>query len=127
MDDHQLDSSNTTQKQSETKLCSSKQDEINLPIAECRSLILQLNVLVGNLCQHVLTAVPLDQPFIGWEADANLRRSGALVLKNLLHLATATQLDLETCIHKKMSLNRKKYPVDLCKVCVFKTEVQFNI
>ena len=121
MDNHQLDSINKTTKSTETTLSSSKPDQINLPLAECRSLILQLTVLVGSLCQHVLTAVPLDQPSVGWEADATFRRSGALVLQNLLRLTKATQLDLETCIHKKMTLNRQKYPVDLCKVRVVLT------
>eukprot|EP00977_Amphora_coffeiformis_P014366 scaffold3988_cov162-Amphora_coffeaeformis.AAC.3 len=115
MDDLTLDSSNKNKKQSETILSSQNHDKVELPVAECRSLILQLTVLVGNLCHHVLTAVPLDQPFVGWKADATFRRSGALILQNLLLLTRATHLDLETCIHKKMSLNRKKYPVDLCK------------
>lgn len=120
MEDHLVESSssdkNLTDNSIKKTLPTSNPNRIHLPLAECRDLTLQLTVLVGHLCQHVLTALPWDQPSVGWASDATLRRTGALILQNLLRLARATRLDLETCIHKKMALNRQKYPVELCKV-----------
>ena len=102
-------------------LQSDGESSITLPLAKCRSLILELTVLVGNLSQIVLTSLPLDQPPSApsdapYRANAPLRQSAAIVLRQLWRIATAANLDLETCIHKKMALNRQKYPVNLCKV-----------
>jgi hypothetical protein len=89
---------------------------LRLPLSECRSVVIQLTLLVGNLCQLVLNRVPLDGAAALYVACPEVRRGSAALLQKLLQLSVISGLDLETCIHKKMELNRKKYPVALCKV-----------
>lgn len=88
--------------------------KIRLPLVQCRNLIFELGGLSGDLCR-IAASLPVDtsNPF---EASVQLRQCFALILWHLLRLCLLTQLDMETCIHKKLELNRQKYPVELCKV-----------
>lgn len=90
------------------------EEKIRLPLVESRNLIFQLGGFSGDLCKLAFS-FPLQSkaPFL---ADSELRQCCALLLWHLLRLSVLCRLDIETCIHKKMDLNRKKYPVDLCKV-----------
>jgi len=99
-----------------------------------RDHMLQLGVIVGNLCSNFLTHAPIDSkrkplddvpaPEVDtetsfWTTDSEGRQ---LIVKCMGQLLTAIILAAETCkmelgdcILKKMQLNNKKYPVDLVK------------
>lgn len=127
-----------------------------------RSEILNLGVLVGNLCHAILQYAPLDPPrredfmsspatdveeketrdttvtnetlllHFPHENDGGENGSGSFWSESckekeeiansmgalfcaLLQTAHSCSLDLRTCILKKMELNGRKYPVELCK------------
>jgi dCTP diphosphatase len=98
-----------------------------------RDHVLQLGVLVGNLCSSFLAHAPFDTkraplsdvPAVEeddasfWTTDSQGReeiveRMGQL-LWALVVAAETCQMDLGQCIVKKMTLNNKKYPVELVK------------
>ena len=98
-----------------------------------RDNVLQLGVVVGDLCSSFLTHAPLDpkrEPLDNvpamekdnasfWTTDSEGRQlivNGMSELLAAIVLAAETcQMDLCDCILKKMQLNNKKYPVDLVK------------
>lgn len=94
-----------------------------LQVHHARSLILRLSVLVGNLCSIFLQSVPLDGSTAA-DTDApsrlqdtpGLQDSMAALVLGLTSTAKALSIDLETAVLKKMELNGKKYPVELCTV-----------
>jgi hypothetical protein len=51
-------------------------------------------------------------------ANSDVRKSLAQILSCLLDVSASASINLETAVLKKMELNRRKYPVDLCKVCL---------
>jgi hypothetical protein len=118
----------------EAESSSSAAAAMGFPLHETRSLILRLTVLVGNLCSLVLQTIPLDPAIVattsfkdgrsttsssssGYVANSEVRKSLAQILSCLLDVSASASINLETSILKKMELNRRKYPVDLCKVC----------
>jgi NTP pyrophosphatase (non-canonical NTP hydrolase) len=106
-----------------------QKNEIKTP----RQYVLQLGVLVGNLCSLFLGHAPFDTkseqisgaPTVEefdasfWTTDSQGRQEIAECLGQFLWalvLAVETcQMDLSQCIVKKMVLNNKKYPVELVK------------
>ena len=92
-----------------------------LSISKARSSILRLSMLVGNLCSILFRSFPLDgvvtttaSPSL--YATPGLQESMAEIVSSLMCTAALLSIDLETAILKKMELNNKKYPVELCKV-----------
>jgi hypothetical protein len=113
-------------------------------INHVRSLVFELASLVGELCSLFLKRVPLDSPYVPLppaslaeeqvEAATNnnddeafsisrpnkiddkdvARMMGSVLLK-LIELGHSLNLQLGTVIQRKMSLNAKKYPADLCR------------
>jgi hypothetical protein len=122
----------------ETESYSTRLAGAGFPLYETRSLILRLTVLVGNLCFLVLQTIPLDPAMgvvartttikaedgrrattsksIGHAANSEVRKALSQILACLLDVSASASINLETAILKKMELNRRKYPVDLCKV-----------
>jgi dCTP diphosphatase len=106
-----------------------QKDEITTP----RQNVLQLGVLVGNLCSSFLAHAPFDNkraplsdvPAVDeldasfWTTDSQGREEIVECMGRLLWAlvvaAETCQLDLGQCIVKKMTLNKKKYPVELVK------------
>lgn len=99
-----------------------KVDDERLPSAltSSRSEILNLGSLVGNLFQSMLVHAPLDGTDSSfWEIDSEgkdaISSAMARVLLSLLVISNLSKLDLRLCVLKKMELNGRKYPVELCK------------
>lgn len=100
-----------------------------------RDHVLQLGVVVGNLCSSFLTHAPLDpkrEPLDNmppakksegaasfWTTESEGRQlivSGmGELLAGIILAAETCQMELGDCILKKMMLNGKKYPVELVK------------
>jgi hypothetical protein len=80
-------------------------------VRECRTLLLQLPLHVGHLCQAILVD------------DSSSLEPMAQLICGLLQLAHVSNIDLRQAMHHKMALNRKKYPVEICKVRIFYTTI----
>ena len=110
------------------------------PSSSPRSNVLRIGAKVGGLCTSILTCAPLDPPHdipsheLGrnepfpttlshcdfWSKPSEGReeivnRMGEVFLA-LFVMARACGLDLRICVLKKIELNGRKYPVELCKV-----------
>lgn len=72
-------------------------------IRECRDMIMDLSKPVADLCQSV-------------RVNTDLLRPLADIIVRLSRLSDAIGLSMEHAVFHKLSLNRKKYPVSLCKV-----------
>lgn len=89
-------------------------------IAAARDEVFQLGSIVGKMCSTFMT-VPRDntsQRLMGDEVAIALAR----VLIQLFRLSKVCGVDMRVCVLKKMELNGRKYPVELCKVrtvCLF--------
>ena len=100
-------------------------------IAEARDMIFNLGSIFGRMCGHFLT-FPLnnDGPtyarvhpsskssptsVVALVDDSSIAKATGEAFAQLLTLASALHLDLRTCILKKIDLNAKKYPVELCR------------
>ena len=99
-------------------------------ISNARNQILTLGAIVGQMCSLFLTAPhdkvednvtrpsPKDDPF--WiepsvEKDRVAHQLGK-VLVQMVVISSVCGIDLCTSILKKVELNGRKYPVELCKV-----------
>ena len=84
-----------------------------------RDLILQIGVIVGKLCQVSLTDLPKIP--VGGVTSTNSQGSDKLVsvlvemFVTLSQLADTLDLKITDSIHTKLTLNRQKYPKELCK------------
>lgn len=76
-----------------------------------RSCILQVGAKAGHLCGAIL--IHDDD---GSSSRADLMTSMADLLKELYLTSFSLNLHLVTSIQSKLDLNRRKYPVELCKV-----------
>jgi len=91
-------------------------------VSKARSEIFQLGAHVGGLCSKVLLYAPLDKEDNSkfWKNDSPGKDEISMymgkILLSLLELCEICQLDLCTCIVKKMHLNGKKYPVSKYKL-----------
>lgn len=99
-----------------------------LTISDARDQIFRLGAVVGQMCALFLSVPhdpigfaerpsPEDDPY--WlepspEKDGVSRMLGEVLLR-LFAAAGACGIDLRTSILKKVELNGRKYPVDLCK------------
>ena len=99
-------------------------------VAAARDGVFRLGALVGRLCALFLSVPrdgpasaaarpsPADPPF--WREPSAARAAVARQLGELLvhafALAGACGVDLRESVLKKVELNEKKYPVELCKV-----------
>lgn len=112
--------------------CSCTNDETgNTSISRARDKIFQLGALTGMICTTFMSVVPHDlnrgadesrpspndDPF--WTEPSPQKQHMSKQLGELfLHLfdtAATCNLDLCVCILKKIELNSKKYPAELCK------------
>ena len=108
-------------------------------LSGARDMIFQLGSIVGQMCSIFLT-VPhdskectqrpslSDDPF--WleeskEKDDVATQLGKVFIQ-LFTTASVCGIDLCTSILKKVELNGRKYPVELCKVC-FHDELVFHV
>jgi dCTP diphosphatase len=100
-----------------------------------RDHVLQLGVVVGNLCSLFLTHAPLDprrEPLdtvpipeekenepLFWTTESigrrNIFNGLGNVLAEIILAVEACEMEIGVCILKKMKLNEKKYPVELVK------------
>jgi len=85
-----------------------------------RSEIFHLGILVGDLCQSILLHPPPtnenNTPGIMRKNAEEIGRPMATLLLGLLYACNAVcGMNLRTCILKKIELNGRKYPVELCK------------
>ncbi len=91
-------------------------------IAIARDEVFRLGSVVGQMCSSFLT-VPRDseEGKAFWGALPSQKNEVAnhmgRVFLALLSVATVCGIDLRTSILKKIELNGRKYPVELCKVC----------
>jgi hypothetical protein len=93
------------------------------PVNLIRNDIFHLSVLVGKLSACFLEKVPMDSTndIVSEETRriisscTELSTLTSQLLSGLETTASRLSLNLPTCIWKKMELNRKKYPVELCK------------
>lgn len=90
------------------------------PVQEFRSQIFRLSACVGNLSTLFLEEVPLDslnpnEPNAP-VSSKSIQRTVTELLSRLIAAAEMLSLNLQTAIVKKMELNRRKYPVELCRV-----------
>jgi hypothetical protein len=92
---------------------------------QVRSQVLDLFASIGALCNACLNHLPLDQPYKESRSDdvsfdsvpENIDAAMKKVLFNLLEISTSLSVDLKHAILAKVDLNRRKYPVGVCKVC----------
>lgn len=115
------------QKHAASKMAPSPQcrdnDESSHTIAIARDEVFRLGSIVGKLCSSFLN-VPRDskdgKSF--WETPSSQKIEVAnhmgRVFLALMSVATVFGIDLRTSILKKIELNGRKYPVELCKVCI---------
>jgi len=89
-------------------------------VSSIRTSVLNLGSQVGSLCQSFLS-VPLDnsqgEKFfenLSSEKD-DIEQHMTSIFLCLLDVSNKCNLNLSSCILKKMDLNERKYPVDLCK------------
>ena len=110
-----------------------KNNEVSLKsLSGARDTIFQLGSIVGQMCSIFLT-VPHDSiecterpslnddPFWLEESigkDEVATQLGKVFIQ-LFATASVCGIDLCTSILKKVELNGRKYPVELCKVCFF--------
>ena len=87
-----------------------------------RCEVLNLGAEIGNLCQNILTYAPQDGTTNSsfWSTKSSNRESIydaiASVFSCLVRISYVCGIDLRSGILKKIDLNGRKYPVDLCKV-----------
>jgi dCTP diphosphatase len=102
-------------------------DQLPLEEQSTRHQIMQLIVLVGRLSASFLQHSPLDAPrpalhdldesssVVDWNAHPECCTLMGDLLYRLAVAAASCNLDLKTCILRKMELNARKYPIHLCK------------
>jgi len=83
-------------------------------VADVRDGILQLGAIVGGLCTVILSE-QLVQVEMDDETKTGHYQFGRVFLQ-LFVVARVCGIDLRTSILKKVELNGRKYPVELCKV-----------
>lgn len=106
--------------------CSNNSDKSNPILNNPRSCVLHIGGCAGKLCGLANTHLPFapsgmddNKNSIVPTHQAELASCIGELLQALLDAATCFQLDLIRSIHNKMSLNAKKYPVELCKVSLW--------
>lgn len=99
-----------------------------------RHLIFELTAMIGLLSSSFLQHAPLDPPrpaltdlekadatiptpsTTTWSPPNEIRlQMGAMLYQLALCSISCSHLELQECVSKKLELNAKKYPVELCK------------
>lgn len=91
-------------------------DQQGVSIPAVRSLIFRLSAVTGSLSSLFLSSVPLDGTD-QFTANAAIAATMAHLLKALTELSCSLSINLHSACCKKIDLNGRKYPVELCKVC----------
>lgn len=86
-----------------------------LPIYAIRNLVIRLTVVTGTLSSLFLTTVPSDGTEF-FKGNAVVATTMAHLLTALMELSSSLAINLHMACCKKIDLNCRKYPVDLCKV-----------
>jgi hypothetical protein len=87
-----------------------------------RSLILNVGILTGRLCSIANTHLPPDTNNSSSSMLLSSHTSVVVVsaisdlFQSLMQTANSVDISLPLAISKKLVLNNKKYPVELCKV-----------
>jgi dCTP diphosphatase len=86
-------------------------------IAAARNEVFRLGSIVGKLCSAFL-AFPYDGDTQASKKYVNSEIATLLgdIFLQLFQLSRVCGIDLRSCVLKKMELNGRKYPVELCKV-----------
>lgn len=93
-------------------------DFMRYPLKEIRNQMFRLSAAVGNLATIFLDREEIPSPChdINNNNANNVLASGLVALLNqVIHLADLLSIDLVYVVETKMELNRRKYPVHLCK------------
>jgi len=102
-----------------------------LPLNETRNLILHLSAIVGNICSLLLQSAPMDYNDasldVQFVAAPEIKIYMNELLFGLIDTASSLSINLETAIWKKMELNRRKYPENLCKVTLSNYKFAYSI
>lgn len=92
-----------------------------------RCNVLHLGYAIGSLCSKILEHAPMDPNGMTAQSEANefwlqpskerseIHQAIADIFQSILFFAHVTEINLESAILKKMELNARKYPVELCK------------
>jgi hypothetical protein len=86
-----------------------------------RSLILNVGILTGRLCSVANTHMPQDNNKLGLSPTSPTNECVVVsvisdLFQGLMQTAHSVDISLPQAISKKLALNNKKYPVELCKV-----------
>ena len=87
-----------------------------------RSLILNVGILTGRLCGVANTHLPPDNSKQVGDGSSSPTNECVVVsaisdlFQGLMQTARSVDISLPLAISKKLALNNKKYPVELCKV-----------
>ena len=81
-----------------------------------RNLVLRLTVVMGTLSSLFLTMMPSDDSDF-FECNTQITSNMTNLLRTLINLSSTLTINLYKACSKKIDLNCRKYPVDLCKVC----------
>jgi hypothetical protein len=93
-----------------------------------RSLILNVGILTGRLCSVANTHMPQDNNKLGLSPTSPTNECVVVsvisdLFQGLMQTAHSVDISLPQAISKKLALNNKKYPVELCKVSSTAAEV----
>ena len=99
-----------------TSRASPRASRHGVSIPAVRNLIFQLSAVTGSLSSLFLRAAPPDVDEIESMASAAIATAMAQLLNTLLELSCSLSINLHTACCKKIELNGRKYPVELCKV-----------
>ena len=103
------------------------QDNNHYKTPQARSQILHLSFSIGLLCSKILQYAPMDpngktsQTEVSefWLQPSSSRdeihQAIANIFQSILAFAHVADINLESAILKKMELNARKYPVELCR------------
>jgi len=99
------------------------------PVHEIRNKLLLLSELTGNLSRLFRKLVPMDDPPASADApvagtdvassssrEPEIEIAMSKLLSGLVATACLCSVNLGSAIMRKMELNRRKYPVAICKV-----------
>eukprot|EP01083_Nonionella_stella_P098000 275495_1 len=119
---------NTTNKESSTITTTSRTTSTYL----ARNQLFTIGSKIGNLCHVIQTKIPVHDPpvtdshnnsfWTGEEEEEDIQKERMIVhtaisnlFQELISFCSICDIDLCVAIVKKMGLNNKKYPVELCK------------
>ena len=97
---------------------------------QARTQLFQMTSVMGNLTTRIQRFAPLDGEESFWSTDSEGRNeihdAVCSLFHSLLALCSICNIRLGAAIVKKMELNNKKYPVELCKASHGVTLCEYN-